>query len=737
MEPHSPHGDSSASPPGSGAKREPPAREPESAPGVNPVALRHREDIQGLRAVAVLLVVLGHAGVGFLKGGYVGVDVFFVLSGFLITGILLSGAAKRGYVSLSDFYVRRARRILPAAALTLVATDLAAYYLLNFVRAREAVSDSIWASVFAANIDFAKHGTDYFSQGQPPSPIQHFWSLAVEEQFYLVWPALLSLVLFGAVFSRRPRRDRQAGTLTRGALRRLLLVIVLAAIASVIWSIHSTRLHPAATYFSTLARAWELALGAALAIAAPSLRRLPPALGVAIGWLGVIGIVCAAVIYSDSTQFPGYAALLPTVGAALVIGAGIREQQSRLGVGRLLAIAPLRYVGDRSYAFYLWHWPVLIIAVQYAGRDLSVGVKLLLLIGAFMLSILSYDLFENPIRQMRWPTPAGALLWPVSAAVVLLVATVTLRSIDSKTGRLEAAAAAAVRPAALEDPAIAVSLARATNALPAVVAAVKAARRGAPIPSSLTPPVSKLLADVYSFPEGCAPEEGQTSSKICRLGDTTSQKTLVVIGDSHMQMWMPTILRMAQRDGWVVLPIVKSACTPGSWLHYPAKPECPAWYKWAKQHAAALHPDVTLIAGNWGTNTPVDAAVKAVASLTTVMKRFSTSVIVVGDAPRESREPVDCLLAKHASMRTCSTKATRTQLYGDIRVAAGARKQRVGFMNTRGWFCGRTSTSRLEYLCPLVINRTITHRDPGHITQTYGLELGGPFRAAFRRELFR
>jgi peptidoglycan/LPS O-acetylase OafA/YrhL len=129
--------------------------------------VRHRDDIQGLRAVAVLLVVLDHAGVGFSKGGYVGVDVFFVLSGFLITGILLSGAGKRGYVSLSNFYVRRARRILPAAALTLIATDLAAYHLLNFVRAREAVSDSIWASFFAANVRFARQGTDYFAQGQP------------------------------------------------------------------------------------------------------------------------------------------------------------------------------------------------------------------------------------------------------------------------------------------------------------------------------------------------------------------------------------------------------------------------------------------------------------------------------------------------------------------------------------------------------------------------------------------
>jgi peptidoglycan/LPS O-acetylase OafA/YrhL len=711
-------------------------REPEFEPAPSPVVLRHRDDIQGLRAIAVLLVVLGHAGVGFMKGGYVGVDVFFVLSGFLITGILLSGAAKRGYVSLSDFYVRRARRILPAAALTLVATDIAAYHLLNVVRARQAVSDSIWASVFAANIDFARRGTDYFAQGQPPSPIQHFWSLAVEEQFYLVWPALLSMVLFGVALSRRSRRGRQGGMISRAALLRLLVVIVLAGIASLVWSIHSTRLHPTATYFSTFARAWELALGAALAIAAPSLRRVPAVPSVVIGWLGVIGIVCAAIFYSAGTQFPGYAALLPTIGAALVIGAGIRERQSRLGVGRMLSVSPLRYVGDRSYAFYLWHWPVLIITVQYVGHELSVGIKLVLMLGAFMLSIISYDFFENPIRQMKWRTPLGALLWPASAAVVLVVAGVTLGSIDSKTGRLEEAAAA-VQPVRLQDPLVAASLARSTNALPAVVAAVKAARRGAPIPSPLTPAVSKLLGDVYSFPEGCAPHEGQSTSKICRMGDTTSPKTLVVVGDSHMQMWMSTILRMAQRDGWLVLPIVKSSCAPGSWLNYPSKPECPAWYRWATKQAKVLKPDVTLVAGYWGPEAPVAAAVKAISAFTTTMRKFSDAVIVLSDPPAQKRQPVDCLLAAHATMKTCSTSVTKTQLSGDMQIAADAKKHHIGFMSSRGWFCARTSATKLVFLCPLVVSRTITHMDKSHISQTYALALFSPFRGAFRRELFR
>jgi peptidoglycan/LPS O-acetylase OafA/YrhL len=700
------------------------------------VVSRHRDDIQGLRAVAVLLVVLAHAGIGFLKGGYIGVDVFFVLSGFLITGILLSGARKRGYVSLFEFYTRRAKRILPAAALTLVVTDIAAYYLLNFVRARQAVSDSIWAAFFSANVDFARRGTDYFSQGQPPSPIQHYWSLSVEEQFYLVWPTVLSLALFGAIVIRRAPKGGPR-TMPPRSLKRLFLVILVVTSASLVWSIYATKSHPAATYFSTPARGWELGLGAALAIAAPTLTKLPHYLGVTIGWCGLIAIGCAAVGFSAGTPFPGSAALLPTVGAVLVIAAGIREHRGRWAPSRVLSVAPMRYVGDRSYAYYLWHWPVLVIAGLYVGHRLTVGVNLMLLIGAFGLSIISYRAFEDPLRRMRWPGPTGALLWPASAALVVVVSVVVLGSIDGKAARLETAAAAA-RPKSIQDPTLAAYAAQNLRALPAVIAATRAAQRNAPIPSPLTPAVGSLLKDIYGFPEGCAPKDGATSSRlVCHMGDTSSQKTLVAMGDSHIYMWMPTILRMAQQDGWLVIPLPKSACTPGSWLRYPKKPECPGWYRWAMKQVAAIHPDVTLVTGDWGIDTDPVGSAKTIAVTTKSLKKVSSSVIVIGDAPHQTRQPVDCLLARHATMKTCTAKVHRAALWGDMTIAANAKRQHVGFMSTRGWFCSRVRARTLTYWCPLVINKTITHRDLDHVSTTYALELASPFRAAFRRALFQ
>ena len=684
--------------------------------------MQHRGDIQGLRAVAVLLVALGHAGVPFLKGGYVGVDVFFVLSGFLITGILLSEALRSGRVSLVAFYARRARRILPAAALTLVATSIAAHHLLNFVRAREVVEDSVWAALFSANFHFAAQGSDYFQQGQPPSPIQHFWSLSAEEQFYLAWPSVLALVLFG-LFSRR------------ASLGRLLVVVCVLGGASLAWSIHQTATASTAAYFSTLTRAWELALGAALAVGALMVTRIPGRLQLALGWAGLCAIAAAAVFYSDKTAFPGYAALLPAAGAGLVIASGL-HREGPFGPGRALSAAPLRYVGDRSYAFYLWHWPVLIIAAQHAGHDLSTEVNLLLLVGAFLLSVVSYKLVENPLRKLRWPTRVGALAWPASAAAVLLVALVISGSIDKTTTRLEAAAAN-VQPALLVDTAAAASYEEPGEPeapLQPVVAAVRAAEQEAPIPSPLTPPVSRLRDDFYNFPSGCVPRGGQTKSRICRLGDTSSRKAIVVIGDSHAQMWMPTILEMAERDGWLVLPLVKVSCIPRTWLE--AGKPCNRWYRWAKQRAAALRPDVTLIVGSWAGTWAPRRAVRAVADLSRVMRSSSRSVIVLDDTPGQRREPTDCLLDSHSNMKTCSNVQSKTQQRTSTAIRSNARNQGIGFMDSRGWFCAPTQRMPRKILCPLVINQTITYVDRGHVSKTYALELYQPFRVAFRAQLF-
>ena len=322
----------------------------------------HRRELQGLRAVAVLLVVLDHGGVPFLQGGYVGVDVFFVLSGYLITGLLLREAGRDGRIRLSDFYVRRARRILPAAVLDARrhrrrrAPPAEPRARARGRRATASGRRSSWRTCTSPSA-----GSDYFAQGQPPSPVQHFWTLAVEEQFYLVWPVVLAGVLGRGVSAAATAlaRARCGGRLAR-----------------VVDPQHGDRCD-LRVLLDGHAR-----LGARARRGAGDRRRR----GCAGRQRGLASacICIAAVAFSSSTPFPGYAALLPTIGAALVIAAAPGSGS------RLLSLAPFRYVGDRSYAFYLWHWPVLVIAAEYVGHDLSTAVRLGLLAGAFGLSILSY-----------------------------------------------------------------------------------------------------------------------------------------------------------------------------------------------------------------------------------------------------------------------------------------------------------------------------------------------------------
>jgi peptidoglycan/LPS O-acetylase OafA/YrhL len=687
----------------------------------------YRADIQGLRALAVLLVVLAHAGVGFLPGGFVGVDVFFVLSGFLITGLLLAEVRATGTVSLIDFYVRRARRILPAAALTLLATDVAAFFLLNFLRARDTVHDSLYTAVFAANFRFAARGVDYFAQAEPPSPLLHYWSLAVEEQFYLVWPALISIVTFGLVLARRRRR---AGR-TQGPLL-LALVVVLSGV-SLVWSVHLTATLPATAYFSPLTRAWELGLGCALAVGASTLMRVPPRGKLVMGWAGILAIAAAAVLFSERTPFPGFAALLPTVGAALAVAAGIGDRHS-LAVGRLLALRPLCIVGDRSYAFYLWHWPVLILADQFVGYELSVTVKLGLLVGAFLLSCVSYSLVENPIRRRRSRRASGAV-FGVSMAAVLGTAVLCLAAIARDEQRFNAPAASAslVTPAP-----VLVSYktpAGSEEALPDVVAAVEAARRGDPIPSGLNPPIGKLrsIPPQYVLPDGCISrgESSKSTSNICRLGETTSRKLIVLVGDSHAMMWLPAVLEMAWRDHWAVIPLLRTGCMPNRWITDEGPSSCRAWYRWAMREVRLLHPRITLIGGSIGERP--SSAVRAAADGTIAMARTLEpygAVVVIGDPEGLSGNPTDCVLSSHASMATCTTRWPPATLRSYDRVAASTTRLGIGFIPTRGFFC-------FERQCPAVIGNTVAYWDNSHITATYAVQIAGAFRTGFLRAAAR
>jgi peptidoglycan/LPS O-acetylase OafA/YrhL len=333
-------------------------------------SLAFRPDIEGLRAVAVVLVVLFHAGVPGIGGGYLGVDVFFVISGFLITSLMLRELDRTGRLSLLRFYGRRARRILPAASLVLVATILASYHWLGFLRGDEIAEDGRWAALFASNFRFAGQGVDYLASQEPPSPAQHFWSLAVEEQFYFVWPAAIVLLIWLGF---------------RWALPYALGAAVAASFAYSVWQTGTTW-----SYFSPATRAWELGVGCLLAVAAGRLRRIPARIATAMAGVGLALIVVAALTFDTRTPFPGYAAALPVLATALVL-AGRGDA--------LLGRRPLQWLGRLSYSLYLWHWPVLMIAEQAHGGPLPAWTRAALVLLSLALAAVTYACVEDPIRR--------------------------------------------------------------------------------------------------------------------------------------------------------------------------------------------------------------------------------------------------------------------------------------------------------------------------------------------------
>jgi peptidoglycan/LPS O-acetylase OafA/YrhL len=353
---------------------------------VSPKANPHRADIVGLRAVAVLLVLFFHINPNVAGGGRVGVDVFFVISGFVITNLLLQERTIKGTTDLASFYAHRARRIIPMAAVVIIASLVAERFMIGGIDARLAADDARWTSVFLGNIRIADQFPTFLTT-RPASPFQTFWSLAVEEQFYLVYPILL--VALATVGKRWTLRSK------------LTVVLTLIIVASFIWSVVSispTQLWP---YYSPLTRAWELAVGGLVSVTAGKVHFSSRTLTSGMTWVGLAAIVTTGFVFSAAAHLPGFIAAIPVVGAALVIAGGTAPNS--LGAGLVLRLPPLQYVGRWSYSLYLWQYPVLVVYAQRWGPT-SVKDRYLLTILAIALSCLSYYTIETRIRRMNFVT---------------------------------------------------------------------------------------------------------------------------------------------------------------------------------------------------------------------------------------------------------------------------------------------------------------------------------------------
>ena len=682
-----------------------------------------RRDIQGLRAVAVLSVVLAHAGVSGLSGGFVGVDVFFVISGFLITGLLVAGM-RSGHRALRDFFARRARRILPAATAVVLATVSAAAILLNPVRASDAFWDGIWASAFLANVKFAKEGTDYFAIGTPPSLLQHFWSLAVEEQFYLGWPLLIALVLVG--FRWRARR-------LRCSTQTLFWVLVVVSLASFAFCLSYTQRSPTGASFSTPARIWELGIGGLLALQVPALAKLPAGLRTVASWAGLLAITVAVVTFDAATLYPGKAALLPVLGAALILGGGVGGPSG--GVEAVLGRQPLRWIGDVSYSLYLWHWPVLQIAEQRSGHPLSMLVKAELIVAAIALAGLSYRFIENPIRNAQWAEkPQRALvLWPLAVTLVMLtswIGPLTAEPLVAPTAVTTAAFSAKPGESAAGD--------LSTSVERLVETAAKSTVTGEKVPAGLQPPITSLGRDV--FETSCYSGTGQVQVQQCATGDVAATPSMLLFGDSHAGMWLPALDVIGRRRHVKVNYLVKSGCTPMTvhlWFaNQGIVRDCDAWRASAIKAIQASTADLVILgsfayqanlADNSANNVPAEQSAQlwqaGVVSTVKAISRPGRRVVVLGDPQPMPALPVDCLSRQNAKTADCAGKQDNYHFKWGLVTQDAARASQAGFVDVLPWFCWAK-------VCPMAIGGRIAFKDDNHVSRTYMLTLSGVLDAA-------
>ncbi|PWW21112.1 peptidoglycan/LPS O-acetylase OafA/YrhL [Geodermatophilus normandii] len=693
-----------------------------------------RPDVEGLRAVAVLAVVLFHAGVPGLTGGYVGVDVFLVLSGFLITGLLWRELAATGTVRLGRFFGARARRLLPAGITVLLTTAVAAAWLLPPLQARTALGDAVAAAVYGANYALVIRGTDYLAADTAPSPFQHFWSLGVEEQFYLLWPALMIGVGWLA---------------WRGGRRRSVVppAAVLAALtaASFAVSLAWTSSSPPWAYFSLPSRAWELGLGGLVALGLPLWRRLPAALAVPAGWAGLGMVVAGATLLDEGTPFPGTAALLPVVGTALVVCTGVRPRRG--GVGGLLSIGLLRGIGRWSYSWYLWHWPVLVLAPYLVG-DLGLGGRLAAAALALLLAGATLHLLENRVRfarSLRDSARRSLLLGGGLTAAGVAGALVVTALVPAPIGEGAAAEAATLEVPA-QPPAPVAAAVDPRDALVAdLTAQVQAAVAGsaglAAVPSNLTPPLAEARADVPAvFNNGCFLTWLAVEQPTCEYGVPGAPVSVTLAGDSHAAQWVPALEPVAEQQGWRLRVASKVTCPL---LDLPITSpyldrvytECGEWREQVVADLRAAPPSLVVLATTrrYGADfgfLPYDPVwLDALGRMVTDLRSTGAAVLVLSPVPDPHAVVPSCLAEHLDDAGACTPdRATGVDEAGVAAEAQVVQAAGGSYADLTDLFC---STAE----CPLVVGDQLVFRDDNHLTAGYAAFLGPVMGALVAREL--
>lgn len=636
-----------------------------------------RPDIQGLRAVAVLLVVLYHARLPGLPGGYVGVDVFFVVSGYLITHQLARHLGRRGRIDLGDFYARRARRILPASLVVLLITTLAALVTLPPIRVPELLRSVVATALYVPNVLLARQGTNYLAE-PAPSPVQHYWSLGVEEQFYLLWPAALLV----------------AWWLGRRSLRRAALITAILTVTSFGLCVVATTRWPSWAFFSLPTRAWELGVGAVVALVA--VARAPstgtPARGPRwAAWtqpVGLVLVLASAVVLDDFTAFPGAVAAVPVAGAALVVAS------TSVGpTARLLAWRPAQVLGRWSYSLYLWHWPLLVLVEARLGRRVPLWASLALAVVATALAAATFRYVEEPPRH--WPALTGRRPRVTGLAALASSVAVVLVAVGS---------AGLVTRVPLHGPDVA--------GPPSLAVAP---RTPTSVPRDLTPALRSVDAAVpVAFDDGCMAGRGVSEVRVCTYGDPNADRVVALVGDSHAAQWMPGLDVAARERGYRLELVAKTGCPPvRAHLRGQSVADCYAWHDAVVRYLVRSAPDIVVLTGFLGRpgelRTTVDQWHRGYAAfakdLDSIPRRY-----VLASTPTFAYAPAACASAHLDELRRCDVdRASAADPAVNRAERSAADEAGAGFVDATSYLCGSTA-------CGPVLGDVLLYRDEHHLT---------------------
>ena len=681
--------------------------------------MEHRSDIEGLRAIAVIAVLLFHFGVPGTDGGYVGVDVFFVISGFLITALLLREKEATDTISLRDFYARRIRRLLPVSFAVVVVTAIGGIVWLSPARLDDFAQEIVATALFFPNMLFASRGANYLQSQLQPSPLQHFWSLAVEEQFYAIWPVLMVLVTRGRTLVRQ----------------RVFLLVSAIVLGSFVMSVAFTTAQPSWSYFALHTRAWELGIGALLAVLWPFFTARTGLIRPWIGWMGAALIVFSVLTFSGATAFPGYLALLPVLGTALIIASGRSQSEVAMhpaSLHRMLAVRPLQYIGARSYALYVWHWPPLIIVEASRGDSLSVMDRLWILAAVLAATEITHRVLENPIRRSQFLVQRTQLTLNIGAFVVL-------------GGVLAGAAAAYIQPnqttgVVVTTPTLATSTTTASASTTTTLAApsgpqpISMTQEGAPqpvidglsisvAPDNLDPPTNKAETNTnITYDNDCHQFFKETIKKDCIFGDPTGEITVALYGDSHAAQWFSPLNEIAIANKWRLITLTQGGCTPielsifnvqngGVYRH------CTPWRANALQYMKDQSVDF-VITGQYVRYRDADTG-GIVSSrqwrvgyteLAQTLRASSMEPIFIGDTPDIPGVPPECIASNRRNVSQCVATLNRSTLV-DVMDALRkvARDEKVSLIDPQRWLCHNN-------LCPVVVGNISVYRDDNHIS---------------------